>query len=132
MPQPANKNFPEIRLYNGYGNGRHMVLFGHILTRTIKPKNRYTANMLHNGLDMLKLFLVKPFSNVRVRLTWHHVVLETYTGKDGFFSCDWQAETELPEGWHAVEVATLTPTGSVVNETKGEFFVPEKNTKEVK
>ena len=124
MARKASKKYPEIRVYHGYGNGTRMVVFGHVLRRTARPRNRYTPNYWHNTLDMLRLFMVMPVETTTVRLTWQNQVLETSTEKDGFFRFEWETEVKVEPGWHSVHIATVEGHQVRANETTGRVFVP--------
>ena len=68
MSEKPSGNRIKIQLYDGYGHSDRLLVFGHVLKRIGMPKNRYTPNMWHNATDMLTLFLLKPYPEIRVRL----------------------------------------------------------------
>jgi len=114
----------EIQVYDGYGHTKNLVIQGHVFKRTAKPGNLYSANIWHNTLDMMRLFLVKPFPDIQLRLYWQDQILETMAGPDGFFRFEWSSAQEVKAGWHGVKIAAFSERGAELKRTDGELYVP--------
>jgi len=119
----SSKN-TEIQVYDGYGHTKSLVIQGHVFKRTSKPGNRFSANVWHNTLDMIRLFFVKPFPHVLVKLSWQNLTLETQAGPDGFFRFEWSSEHEVEAGWHRVKVAAFLDKGAEMKSANGQLYVP--------
>ncbi|MDB5200333.1 MAG: hypothetical protein JWO92_2296 [Chitinophagaceae bacterium] len=120
-------NEPVIKLYNGYGNDKTIIVFGHVLRLSPLARKNYRKNILNNSYGLLRLFMVKPYVSVSLQLQWDETIYETKTEDDGFFKFEWSPAISLSPGWHPVKVH-LKHGGSDIKpvETAGEFFVPYK------
>ena len=116
----------KIQLYDGYGHSDRLFVFGHVFKRIATPKNRYTGNVLHNAVDMLRLFLQRPYPEITVRLYWHNQVLETITEKDGLFSFEWDSEKRLDAGWHTMRITAFSSSGGEMKSKEGQVYVPHE------
>lgn len=114
---------PMVKVYNGYGNHEHCIVFGHVLGLSPLPRKRYRHNVFINAISLLRLFMVKPLAGVPVKMEWEGVLYEAKTETDGFFKFEWEPVTGLEAGWHAVTVSLSD--GSVAG--KGQLFIPHRN-----
>ncbi|WP_205513560.1 App1 family protein [Longitalea arenae] len=114
----------KIKIYQGYGHTKNLVLYGHVLKKQPAEHTHYSKNWLVNALYLLRLFFVKPFPQTRVKLRWGSQELFTVTDAEGFFKFEWESEFELAAGWHNVTVDSINETGGVVASGTGRLYVP--------
>ena len=118
-------NKPAVRVYNGYGNKEHLIVFGHVLSLSPIPRKKFSGNIFTNAFALLRLFLVRPRPGVRVQLEWNGAVFDTVTDTDGFFRFEWKPQVSLPPGWHPVEVKLAEPARARAH-GKGLIFIPDE------
>lgn len=114
---------PMLKIYNGYGHSTQLLLMGHMLKRSPLPPRHYRKNILSNTLALLRLFMVKPFPGVELRLTWEGQLFTTTTDKDGYFRFEWKDKPPLPQGWNEVSVEAFS-RGRQIAVATGEVYVP--------
>jgi len=114
----------DVKIYHGFGHTHDLVVFGHVFKRKPSPRNKYTENVFHNIIQLLKLFFVKPLPNVPVQLTWQGQIFKSKTEKDGFFRFSWKSANHIPAGWHSLIVECLNTNGDVIGSDDGKIFVP--------
>ncbi len=113
-----------VKIYHGYGHTHDLVLYGHVLQGHASLRKKYTNNILHNIIHLVKIFMVKPVPGRTVRLVWGQQRIETITAKDGFFKFEWKSEEHIAAGWHPVTVELLDDQKSVVKSGDGKMFIP--------
>jgi phosphatidate phosphatase APP1 len=113
-----------VKVYHGYGHSQNLVVYGHVFKFKAKTSQNFSNNFFVNILYLLKLFVVKPYAFVKVRLTFYGQEVFNNTEYDGFFRFEWKAQQEVKAGWHTVQVAALTEEGEVIAEGSGDIFVP--------
>ena len=113
-----------VKVYHGYGHTNNLVVYGHVFKFKAKTKQNYSNNFFVNILHLLKLFVVKPYAFVKVKLLFNGQEVYNKTEYDGFFKFEWKAEKEVEAGWHTVEVMALTEDDKVIAAGIGEIFVP--------
>lgn len=118
-------NQPFVKLYNGYGNKEHLIIFGHVLSLAPLPRKRFSGNIFTNTFALLRLFIVRPLGGTTVRLEWDGDIMEATTEDDGFFRFEWKPIIPLPAGWHPVEV-NLSASQRVNAVGKGLIFIPQE------
>jgi phosphatidate phosphatase APP1 len=121
---------PVVKVYNGYGHSGHLIIYGHVLLMSPLPRKHFSRNVLTNTFSLLRLFMVKPFANARVRLDWNGQRYEAKTEDDGFFRIEWKPSEPVDAGWHPVTVELLNPLddfASVRASGTGHFMVPHDN-----
>ena len=116
-PQPA------VKVYHGYGDEDMLLVYGHVFKRSPLPKRTYRKNFISNTVSLIRLFLPKPYSGVKVQLQWHHQLIETTTDTDGFFKLEWKSEVPLEKGWTNIEVTAVTDKGLRLK-GEGKIMVP--------
>ena len=124
-------NDPVVKVYNGYGNSEKLVIFGHTLKLSPLPRKKYRKNVFSNTYGLLRLFIIKPLTNTRVRLLWKDKILEAYSQNDGFFKFEWMPDEAPAPGWHSVLISIVNPSRKTkFSESRGAIFVPYpyKNT----
>ena len=113
-----------LRLYKGYGHAHHLVVYGHLLRGLQAQRERFTHQIWYNVRHLIRLFNIHPIAGARIRLSHAGREWETTTQEDGFFEFHWQVEQELTAGHHPIWVAFLNHQGEVLEETKGEIYIP--------
>jgi phosphatidate phosphatase APP1 len=126
MTKSVGNSRIKIQLYDGYGHSDRLFVFGHVFKWIASPKNRYTGNMWHNAVDMLRLFLQRPYPGIKIRLHWQNQVLETITESDGLFRFEWDSERVLDAGWHTVRVVAFSRAGEEMKSEEGQVYVPHE------
>jgi phosphatidate phosphatase APP1 len=118
------KNSVSIKLYHGYGHTHNLVIYGNVFKFKARTTQNYSNNLFVNIAYLLKLFIIKPYPNVQVRLTFYDQVITQVAEYDGFFKFEWEALHELATGWHNVVVEALDENGQVLADCAGTVYVP--------
>ncbi|WP_421945265.1 App1 family protein [Pedobacter sp.] len=113
-----------VKIYHGYGHTKNLVVYGHVFKRKAKTKQVYSKNLFVNILHLLKLFILKPYPFVKVRLQFFDQTIYNKTEADGFFKFEWNAERDVEAGWHYVKVEALADDDSVLSSSEGKVYVP--------
>ncbi|WP_276091227.1 phosphatase domain-containing protein [Pedobacter sp. JY14-1] len=72
----------------------------------------------------MKLFILKPYPFIQVRLSFGNQEVYQKTEYDGFFKFEWAAYENVGAGWHGVEVEALNSQGEVIAVGQGQVYVP--------
>lgn len=75
-------------------------------------------------MALLRLFMVKPYANAKVQLTWEGQVYTTQTSDDGFFHFEWKDKPPLPHGWNEIPVCMVDDNKKEIASGKGYVFIP--------
>jgi phosphatidate phosphatase APP1 len=118
-------NKPVVKVYHGYGNKEHLLIFGHVLALSPLERRKFSGNIFTNAFSLLRLFMVRPFNGAKVQLNWGGEVMEAVTETDGFFKFEWKPKVPLPPGWHPVEVNLIEPSNQDAA-GKGLIFIPDE------
>lgn len=113
-----------VKVYHGYGHAHNLVVYGHVFKRKAKTRQVYSNNLFVNIAHLLKLFILKPFAFVEVRLQFFDQTIYNKTEGDGFFKFEWKAEHDVPAGWHFVKVEAVDKNGKVLSAGEGQVYVP--------
>lgn len=113
-----------IKVYHGYGHTQNLVVYGHVFKRKAKTKQIYSNNLFVNIIHLLKLFILKPYPSVKVRLQFFDQTIYNETETDGFFKFEWKANQDIEAGWHYVKVEALADDDSVLSSSEGKVYVP--------
>lgn len=113
-----------VKIYHGYGHTKNMVVYGHVFKRKAKTKQVYSNNLFVNIIHLLKLFVLKPYPFVKVRLQFFDQTIYNKTEADGFFKFEWKAERDVEAGWHYVKVEALAADDTVLSSSEGKVYVP--------
>ncbi|WP_293310451.1 App1 family protein [Pedobacter sp. UBA5917] len=113
-----------VKVYHGYGHTYNLVVYGHVFKRRAKTKQVYSNNILVNIVHLLKLFILKPYAFVEVRLQFFGQTVYNKTEGDGFFKFEWKAGQDIAAGWHDVKVEAIDQHGNVLNAGAGKIYVP--------
>lgn len=113
-----------IKIYHGYGHTHNLVVYGHVFKYKANSDQVYSDNLFVNISHLLKLFILKPFAFVAVRLQFFGQTIYNKTEADGFFKFEWEAEKDVAAGWHSVKIDALDEHGEVLSSGEGKIFVP--------
>lgn len=113
-----------VKVYHGYGHTHNLVVYGHVFKRKAETNQNYSNNLFVNIIHLLKLFILKPYPFVQIRLKFSNQSIYNKTEADGFFKFEFEAEKEVAAGWHAVIVEAIDEKGHVLSAGKGEIYVP--------
>ena len=113
-----------IKLYFGYGQAEHMVIYGHALSLAPLPRKTFSRFFLVNLIALIRMFIVKPLKNAELRLCWDGKEVRASSESDGFFRLDWQY-TKVPEfGWHDVSAEMINKENKVVAKATCSVVLP--------
>ena len=119
---------PVVRVYRGFGNDTQLHIDGHVFKRSALARNRYRNIDFVNLLAVLRLFLVRPYPNVVVKVYCGEQVIETKADSNGYFATTLTLTQPLPPGWHRVKARavsqTLTPE-LLIAEGEGKVLIPD-------
>lgn len=117
-------NSVSVKIYHGYGHTHNLVVYGHVFRYKAKTIQSFSNNLFVNIVHLLKLFILKPYPNVQVRLSFYGQEVYQKTEYDGFFKFEWAATEEVNAGWHGVTVEAIDDNGVVLAIGQGQIFVP--------
>ena len=117
-------NSVSIKLYHGYGHSHNLVIYGNVFKFKARTTQNYSNNLFVNIAYLLKLFVIKPYPNVQVRLSFYDQTIIQVAEYDGFFKFEWEALQELATGWHDVVVEALDENGEALANCAGTVYVP--------
>lgn len=113
-----------VKIYHGYGHKHNLVVYGHVFKRKAKTSQIFSNNIFVNIIHLLKLFILKPYPFVRVRLQFFDQTVYNTTEQDGFFKFEWEALQDLEAGWHFVKVEAIDENDEVLSSNEGKVYVP--------
>lgn len=116
-------NEPTVKVYHGYGHNHCLTVFGHVFRLSPYPRKTYRQSFVRNTLALLRLFLVKPFAGVNVRLEWKGKMYTATTDTDGFFCFEWEDAEPYERGWCPVAVEAFHHNEAVAK-ASGRIFIP--------
>lgn len=119
-------NGPSLKLYKGFGNENSCVIYGHALSLSPFQRKTFRNLFIINSLALLRMFMVKPKKNARIKLQWENNTYETFTAKDGFFRFEWQPSRQLPPGTIKVKALLMKRNSDyiVTASCEGEIVIP--------
>lgn len=117
-------NSVSVKIYHGYGHTHNLVVYGHAFKFRAKADQRYSNSLFVNIVHLFKLFILKPYPFVKVRLTFYKQVVYQTTEYDGFFKFEWEALENISAGWHQVMVEVLGENEEVLAINTGSVYVP--------
>jgi len=118
------KNVASVKVYHGYGHTHNLVVYGHAFRFKARTTQGFSNNFFVNTIHLLKLFILKPWPFVRLRLDFYGQTVYQNSEYDGFFKFEWKADHDVPSGWHGLKVEVLDEAGEVVAVGQGQIFVP--------
>ncbi len=114
----------QVKIYHGYGHTHNLVVYGHVFKYRAKARQTYSNGIIANIIYLLKLFILKPYPFVQIRLHFQSQTIYNKTESDGFFKFEWKAKEAIAAGWHKVMVEALDPQGSILGRAEGSVYVP--------
>ena len=118
------KKSVSVKVYHGYGHTHNLVVYGHVFKFRARTTQGFSNNLFVNIIHLLKLFVLKPYPHVQVRLTFNEQEVYHKTEYDGFFKFEWAANKNVDAGWHGVKIEALDKDGNVIGMGMGQIFVP--------
>lgn len=116
---------PVIKVYNGYGNPKKIIVMGHVLKLSPMPRKTYRKNRIVNLFSVLRLFMVIPFSNAKISINWKGNIYQTDAEEDGFFRYEIFPDTTPYEGWQSIVVKLEERKYRLQNiQQSGEIYIP--------
>jgi len=113
-----------VKVYHGYGHTQNLVVYGHVFKWKAKTNQIYSNNLFVNIIHLLRLFILRPYPFVQIRLQFFEQTVYNKTEKDGFFRFEWKADQNIAAGWHYVKVEALSENGEVLSTGEGKVYVP--------
>ncbi|WP_443938216.1 App1 family protein [Pedobacter sp. MW01-1-1] len=113
-----------VKIYHGYGHTHNLVVYGHVFKQNAKSEQVYSNNIFVNILHLIKLFILKPYPFVKIKLSFLGQTLYNKTERDGFFKFEWEAKQNISAGWHEVKVEALNEYDELLASGKGKIYVP--------
>lgn len=114
---------PTVKVYHGYGHNQQLTVFGHVFRLSPFPRKQYRQSFVRNTLALFRLFLVKPFAGVEVRLEWKGEIHTCRTDTDGFFRFEWTDTKPVDRGWKPVLVQAFQ-NNQLIAKAAGRIFIP--------
>lgn len=117
---------PSLKLYTGFGNETSCVIYGHALSLSPLPRTTYRKFFVYNSIALLRLFMVRPMKQAKVKLLWEDLVYETITGNDGFFRFEWTPVNPLKAGSCKVRAVLMAKNSDTVvaSSAEGDIIIP--------
>ncbi|WP_129715583.1 App1 family protein [Pedobacter sp. SYP-B3415] len=115
---------PSVKVYHGYGHTHNLVVYGHVFRKHSNPRQVFSNSLFVNVRHLLRLFLVKTWPFVKVRLRFRDQEIYNRTEYDGFFKFEFSSDTEVNAGWHEVFVEVLDDNDQALAGAKGTIYVP--------
>jgi phosphatidate phosphatase APP1 len=122
MAIQKNKRF--VKIYHGYGHTHDLIVFGTLFRSKPYSIQHYTTNVLLNVVRLLRLFLVRPVRDAKLRLNWYGQQFLGETADDGFIKFEWKSRKEIEAGWYELEVDHVDASGKKLASGNGKIFVP--------
>ncbi|RZK82455.1 MAG: DUF2183 domain-containing protein [Pedobacter sp.] len=113
-----------IKVYHGYGHKHNLVIYGHVFKFRARTKQKFSDNLFVNIAHLFKLFVLRPYPHVKVKLTFKDQVVYNKTEYDGFFKFEWKSDADVDAGWHGVKIEALNDDGKVLAIGQGQVYVP--------
>ncbi len=122
---------PTVKVYRGFGNAERVVVHGTVFRRGAFPRRKYRDGLLINLFSLIRLFVVRPYAQARVRVCCGPESVETLTDTAGYFWATLPLNKPLVPGWHPVRAElvsqTITPE-TILAEGSGQVLVPHPTT----
>jgi phosphatidate phosphatase APP1 len=117
-------NSVSIKVYHGYGHSQNLIIYGNAFKYKARTTQKYSNNLLVNIVYLFKLFILKPYPGLKLRLTFNGQVVYQTSEYDGFFKFEWKSAKEVTAGWHQVKVEAVDDMGTALAECSSTVFVP--------
>ena len=73
-----------LKIYRGYANLNSVEVFGHVIKNKNLESNSFEHNRWKYAFYMIRMFMIKPLSNIEVNFNFNGVQSSTTTMSDGF------------------------------------------------
>lgn len=113
-----------LKVYHGYGHTHNLVVYGHVFKYKAKTTQNFSTNLFVNIAHLFKLFVLKPYPFINVKLYFYDQVVMQKTEYDGFFKFEWKALQDVAVGWHDVKVEAIDDQNHVIAQGDGKVYVP--------
>ncbi len=94
----------DLKLYRGYVNEGHLVVFGHVFQSWAPDKYRTDRKGIKHAFSIIHMFRIRPLKNIEITLEFKNLKVTTKTLDDGYFRFDVPFFEELESGWHYYHV----------------------------
>jgi phosphatidate phosphatase APP1 len=118
------KRSVEIKIYNGYGHSKNLVVYGHVFKWRPKLSGKYDKNSLRHAWGLLKLFMSRPYKKANLKLFFKDQVINSQADHDGFFKFKWASDVHLEAGLHDLRIGLVDFSGEVSHFTRGKVYIP--------
>jgi len=116
---------PVIKVYNGYGNDKKIIVLGQVLKLSPYPRKTFRTNWVINLFSTLRLFMVIPFSHAKISIECQGNVYFTKVEEDGFFRLEIFTNMPAIKGWQKVLVKLEEEKYfSRQIKSEGEIYIP--------
>ena len=116
---------PVIKVYNGYGNDKKIIVLGQVLKLSPFPRRTFRTNWIINLFSTLRLFMVIPFSNAKISIDWKGNIYVTKVEDDGCFRFEIVTKMPAIKGWQKVSVRLEEEKYlSQQIKSEGEIYIP--------
>lgn len=112
----------DLKLYRGYVNNSHLVVFGHVFESWAPDKYRTDRRGIKHAFSIIHMFRIKPLKNIEINLTFKNLTVTTKTLDDGYFRFDVPFYEELESGWH--QYCVTCKLGDIGIIEQGELLKP--------
>lgn len=112
----------DLKLYRGYVNDNHLVVFGHVFESWAPDKYRTDRRGIRHAFSIIHMFRIKPINNIKITLKFKNLEVTTKTLEDGYFRFDVPFHEELDSGWHYYHVTCKVGEIGIIEQ--GELLKP--------
>jgi len=122
---------PTVSVYRGFGTAQQVDVHGTVFRRSAFLRKKYRNGLLVNLFSLIRLFVVKPYPQARVRVWCGQTFTDVLTDETGYFRATLLPAEPLLPGWHPVRAElvsqTITPE-TVLAGGEGQVLVPHPTT----
>lgn len=115
----------DLKLYRGYINENHLIVFGHVFESWAPDKYRLDRKGIRHAVSVIHMFRIKPLNNIEIKLEFKNTVVTTKTLDDGYFRFDIPIDEKVESGWHTYCVSCKVNHVGIIE--KGELLKPYKS-----
>ena len=119
----------DLKLYRGYLNDQELVVFGHVFKSWAPDKYRIDRRGIKHAVSIMRMFNIKPISNILVSLEFQGTLVDTKTLDDGYFRFNIPFDKTLESGWHTYKVTCqfngfgIVDTGEVLKPFESKYAI---------
>ena len=116
------RDHPDVTVYNGFGNTDSVIIMGHVLNLSPRPRKTFNSNLFRNFFSVIRLFMISPAKGAIVLLEWGEETFVTTTESDGFFRFEFCPKLIHKPGWYDIKVFLDSLSGSISGH--GSVYIP--------